>query len=134
MRLKVYKIRTEDGEVRMFLHHSLIKFDAPTAVLTKEYIDGLQADLLDVVNSVCYDRSTYLYEAFVEGNGSYDIEYSQEPLQGTCVSLQKVYNLDKAAGRENLIEAYKAFAWEDWENLFNQAIHLGLMKASLPKE
>lgn len=132
MKIKVFRIEAEDGEVRLFLDKSTIKLAAPYATLTIEHIEGLEAKLLYISNIVAYNGDKYLYEGFKTSNGVYELEYSDEPLKD--VNLQKVYNIYKPEGKKKLVEGYKSFAWPDWENLFNQAIQLGYAEVLLQTE
>lgn len=132
MKLKLYKLTPEKGEVRLFLEKSLIELDTDVASLAMTCIDGLEAQLLSAVNTVAYNRSHLLYEGICDNDGVYDVKFAQEPVEHTII--QNVYNLDTPGGRAKLLASCDCFAGEDFKGLFNQALWLGCRKISLQAE
>lgn len=128
MKLKVYKLTSEKGEVRLFLEKSLIEVDGDVASLAMTCIDGMEAQLLSAVNKVMYNRSHLLYEGIFDNDGAYDVKFADEPLENTI--LQNVYDLDTPGGRAKLLASYDWFACEGFDSLFAQAIKLGQMKVA----
>lgn len=132
MELKVYKLTSEKGEVRLFLEKSLIEVDGDVASLSMTCIGGLQAQLLCAVNTVAYNRTHLLYEGICDNDATYDVKFAPEPVDHTII--QNVYNLDTPGGRVKLLASCDCFAGEDFNRLFIQALWLGCRKISLQAE